>query len=119
MVIIPFVFMPGAPRKGSIQHALAPQTRHFYLAETRHFNLASTPALLNLGMYGLVLRCFGFSDFRYISTGKAAELSTGYPFFGALPVAHRQPRFLLRFDATGFHLRSLSCRPVVARSAAR
>jgi hypothetical protein len=32
------VFMPGAPRKGSIQHALAPQTRHFYLAETRHFN---------------------------------------------------------------------------------
>jgi hypothetical protein len=74
---------------------------------------------LNLGMYGLVLRCFGFSDFRYISTGKAAELSTGYRFFGALPVAHRQPRFLLRFDATGFHLRSLSCRPVVARSAAR
>jgi hypothetical protein len=32
---------------------------------------------LNLGMYGLVLRCFGFSDFLYISTGKAAELSTG------------------------------------------
>jgi hypothetical protein len=46
MVIIPFVFMPGAPRKGSIQHALAPQTRHFYLAETRHFNFGPTPVLL-------------------------------------------------------------------------
>src|SRR3984893_14705190 len=42
LVIIPVAFIPGAPRKGSIQHALAPDTRHFYLAETRHFNFGPT-----------------------------------------------------------------------------
>ena len=42
LVIIPVAFIPGAPRKGSIQHALAPETRHFYLAETRHFNFVPT-----------------------------------------------------------------------------
>jgi hypothetical protein len=57
--------------------SLNPQTRHFNLAETRHLNFGLTSIQLNLGMYGLVLRCFGFSDFLYISTGKAAELSTG------------------------------------------
>jgi hypothetical protein len=51
MVIIPFVFMPGAPRKGSIQHALAPETRHFYLAETRHFNFGPTCCLCEIRFY--------------------------------------------------------------------
>jgi hypothetical protein len=68
MVIIPFVFMPGAPRKGSIQHALAPQTRHFYLAETRHFNFGPTPHMLILGTYGEALRDKGNGQCQRLST---------------------------------------------------
>ncbi|MCI0152287.1 hypothetical protein KNO81_41540, partial [Paraburkholderia sediminicola] len=37
--------------------------------------------MLHLGICGLVLRGVWFFRFCYISTGKAAELSTGYSLF--------------------------------------
>src|SRR5579859_6393979 len=46
-----------------------------------------TPVLLILGTCGVVLRWFLFFRFCYITTGKAADLSTGYPLFQGFRVA--------------------------------